>query len=73
MTTPQITIVDCVTGDIVARDMNETELAQYDADALQRDKSMKAKIKTNQATADKRQIILDRLGITNDELLTILS
>jgi hypothetical protein len=73
MTTPQITIVNCVTGDIVARDMNETELAQYEADALQRDKDIKAKIKTDQTAANKRQIILDRLGITNDELLTILS
>jgi hypothetical protein len=53
--------------------MNETELAQHQALQAQAKKDAAAKIKADQIAADKRQQILDRLGITNDELLTILS
>lgn len=73
MTTPQITIHDVATGETITRDMNETQLAQLDADMAQAKKDAAAQTKADQATADKRQIILDRLGITYDELKTILS
>ena len=73
MTTPQITIHDAITGETVARDMNETELAQLEADQAQAVKDAAAKTKADKAAADKKQQVLDRLGITNEELLAILS
>ena len=73
MTTPQITIHNALTGETVTRDFNETELAQLETDQAQAKKEATAKAKAEKAKADTRQTILDRLGITNDELLAILS
>ena len=73
MTTPQITIHDAITGETITRDMNETELAQLEKDLAQAKKDAAAKTKADKAAAEKRQTILDRLGITNEELLAILS
>lgn len=64
---------NCQTGETIIRDMTETELAQYEADQAQAKKDAATRTKAEQAKADKRQIILDRLGITNEELLAILS
>ncbi len=72
MTTPQKTIIDCVTGETVTRDFDETELRQFEAAQIQREKDAKAKAKTEQTLADKRQIILDRLGLTADEFNALL-
>jgi hypothetical protein len=73
MTTPQKTIFDCATGETITRDMNETELAQFEADIAQREKDTKAKAKADKAVADKRQTILDRLGLTTDEFQTLIN
>jgi hypothetical protein len=73
MTTPQKTIIDCVTGETITRDFDDAELAQLEADQAQAKKDATAKTKADKAAADKRQTILDRLGITNEELLAILS
>lgn len=73
MTTPQITIYDAITSETVTRDMNAGELAQYEKDQAQAKKEATAKAKADKLKADTRQTILDRLGITNDELLAILS
>ena len=73
MTTPQVNIHDCVTGETIIRDMNESELAQWEADQTAAKKEATAKAKADKAKADTRQAVLDRLGITNDELLAILS
>ena len=67
MTTPQKTIFDCVTGETITRDFTATELAEFEAAETQREKDIKAKAKAEQALADKRQTILDRLGLTADE------
>lgn len=72
MTTPQIVIFDALTGETITRDMNETELAKLETDQAQAKKDATARAKAEKALADKRQIILDRLGITNEELLAIL-
>ena len=72
MTTPQKVIFDAVTGETITRDFNETELAQLETDQAQAKKDATARAKAEKALADKRQIILDRLGITNEELLAIL-
>ena len=73
MTTPQITISDALTGQTVIRDMNETELAQHEADLTELKKEAAAQAKADQALADKRQIILDRLGLTADEFKTLIN
>ena len=73
MTTPQINIFDATTGDTIIRDMNETEFAQHEADIAQAKKEAAAQAKADQAKANQRQIILDRLGITDEELRAILS
>jgi hypothetical protein len=73
MTTPQITIHDVATGETITRDMNETEITQVDANIAQAKKDAAAQAKADQAAADKRQIILDRLGITTDEFKTLIS
>tara|TARA_R110000868_G_scaffold378073_1_gene643467 strand:- start:26 stop:244 length:219 start_codon:yes stop_codon:yes gene_type:complete len=69
----QITIHDAITGEIITRDMNETELAQIETDQAQAKKETTAKAKAEKTKADTRQTILNRLGITNEELLAILS
>jgi hypothetical protein len=69
----QIEIHNALTGETVRRDLDETELAQAEADQAQAKKDAAAKTKAEKIAADKRQVILDRLGITNDELLAILS
>lgn len=73
MSIPQISIHDAITGKTITRDFNETELAQLEADQAQAKKDAAAKAKADKAKADTRQTILDRLGITNEELLAILS
>jgi len=72
MTTAQITIFDALTGNTITREMNQTELQQFETDQAQTKKDAAARAKADQATADKRQIILDRLGITHEELKAIL-
>ena len=72
MTTPQITIHDAITGETVTRDFNAIELAQFEVNKSQTEKDLKAKEKADKALADKRQIILDRLGLTNDEFQTLI-
>ena len=71
--TLQKTIHNVITGEIITRDYNETELAELESDQAQAKKEATAKAKAEKIKADTRQTILDRLGITNEELLTILS
>ena len=73
MTTLQKTIIDCVTGETITRDFDDAELAQLEADQAQHKKDAAVQAKTDQAKADKRQTILDRLGITNDEFKTLIN
>jgi hypothetical protein len=70
---PQIIISDAATGKTITRDFNETELAQLEADQAKDKKEAAAKAKTEKAAADKRQTILDRLGITTDEFQTLIN
>ena len=55
--------------EIIDREMNAEELAQYNKDLLDWDH---AKDLVDQAAADK-QILLDRLGITADEAALLLA
>jgi hypothetical protein len=65
---PQVKIVDATTGEEIVRDATPEEIAQIEIDAAN-------EITRKAAEAEKaatRQAILDRLGLTADELKTIL-
>ena len=68
MSTPQIKIVNIETGEEIVRDANEQEIAQIQKDA---DESAKLKAEA-EAKAQAKQAILERLGLTAEELQTIL-
>jgi hypothetical protein len=72
MNPSQIEIHDATTGETVRRDLNEAELATAQAEKAQAEKDAKATAKAEQALADKRQTILDRLGLTADEFNALL-
>jgi hypothetical protein len=63
-----ITEINTITGDENVREMNTKELKQLDSDRAMKAKAAKAKEK---AEADKA-VLLARLGLTEDELKTIL-
>ena len=73
MTTPQKTIHNAITGEIIVRDYNADELAQYEKDKAQDLKDRADRAKAEDVRDRKRQEVLDRLGITAEELKTILS
>jgi len=67
-TRPIVRIHDLATDEVIDREMNDVEFAQYQADqAAQTIAKAEAKVKENAKTA-----ILDRIGLTADELKTIL-
>ena len=66
--TPQVKIVNVETGEEIMRDMNAEELAEHQANKAADAAYEVAKAK---AEADK-SAILARLGLTEDELKTIL-
>ena len=65
---PQIKIVDVETGEESVRDANAQEIAQIEIDA---NNAAQAKAQA-EAKAIAKAAILDRLGLTADELKTIL-
>lgn len=73
MSTPQITIYDVTTGEIVTRDFNATELAQLEIDKIQADKDDETLAKAQADKLAKRAAVMTRLGLTSDELLALLS
>jgi hypothetical protein len=73
MTTPQKLIYDCTTGETITRDYNSEELDQLAKDTTAAKLEKEAKLKAEEARDRKRQEVLDRLGITAEELKTILS
>ena len=67
-TRPLIRIHDIEINEVIDREMNDDEFAQYQADqAIQAAKQAEA-----EAKAAQRQAILDRLGLTADEAKLIL-
>ena len=69
MTIPMITIHNVETGEIVIREMNAEELAQYEADIA----SQAARQEAEAEKAAAKQAILDRLGLTAEEAALLLS
>jgi hypothetical protein len=72
MTAPQITIHNAITGETITRDFTADEIAQLETDQAQAEKEAKAKAEAEKTLADKRQTILDRLGLTADEFQTLI-
>jgi len=67
-TKPMIRIHNAETNEVIDREMNDVEFAQYQLDQ-ETYETQKAEIK---AKATAKAAILDRLGLTADELKTIL-
>ena len=65
---PQTTIHDAETGEIITRDMTAAEIKQREADKAEQLSAAEARAKSE---ADKAAL-LARLGLTEDELKTIL-
>ena len=68
MSKPTIRIHDMATGEVIDREMNDLEFAQYQAD--QADQAMK--IADAEAKATARAALLARLGITAEEAALLL-
>jgi hypothetical protein len=67
-TTLQIKIVNCETGEEIIRDATAEEIVQIELDAAEAEAQKSAA----DAKVTQREAILDRLGLTADELQTIL-
>ena len=65
---PMVKIHNAETNEVIEREMNDAEFAQYEADQAAQAVADAAKAK---AEADKAAL-LARLGLTEDELKTIL-
>jgi hypothetical protein len=65
---PQIKIVNCETGEEIVRDATVEEIAQMELDAAN-EAARKAEA---EAKAAEKQAILNRIGLTADELKMIL-
>jgi hypothetical protein len=65
---PQVKIYNCETGEEIVRDATAAEIAQIELDAIEFAKR-KEEFEAKEA---QRQAILDRIGLTADELQTIL-
>ena len=67
-TRPKIRIHNSETNEIIDREMNDSEFAQYEIDKA----DYLLKETESQAKTAAKKAILDRLGLTADELKTIL-
>jgi hypothetical protein len=71
MTTPQITIHDVATGETITRDLNADELAQLELDKARAEAQAEAQAKAQAAKLAARQAVLDKLGLTADEVAAL--
>ena len=72
MTTPKAFIFDCVTGETITRDFTTDELAQLEIDKAQAVKDAADKAKADADKQAARQAVLDKLGLTADEIAALL-
>jgi len=68
MTKPTIKEVNAATGEEVIRDMNEAEILQLEKDRAE----IKAQIEAYEQRIAAKAILLERLGITEDEAKLLL-
>lgn len=69
MTQPTIREHNLETGEIIDREMNTAELAQWKTDRL----ATETKLAAETAKAAEKQAILDKLGITAEQAKLLLS
>jgi gamma-glutamyl phosphate reductase len=67
-TRPMVRIHNSETNEVIDREMNDAEFAEYEADKILQSNAAELKAK---AEADKAALLV-RLGLTEDELKTIL-
>jgi hypothetical protein len=67
-TRPMVRIHNVETDEVIDREMNDAEFAQYEADQA----TQAAKKAEAEAKAAEKQALLDRLGITADEAKLLL-
>ena len=65
---PQVKIVNCETGEEIVRDATADEIAQMEIDTA----NTAARKAEAEAKATAKAALLDRIGLTADELKTIL-
>ncbi len=63
MSRPMVRIHDLATNEVIDREMNDAEFAEYEANKIKR---LEAQAEA-EAKAAEKQALLDRLGITADE------
>jgi hypothetical protein len=69
MTKPTVIIHNVETGEVIEREMNAQELAQWNADQA----SEAAQAQAEAAKAHEKSALLAKLGITEDEAKLLLS
>ena len=67
-TRPMVRIHNIETNEVIDREMNDAEFAQYEADQA----AAATQAAAEAAKAAQRQLLLDRLGITADEAKLLL-
>lgn len=72
MAYPEITVINCTTGEVVVREMSEAEHNQKLADDKENAANYAALKKAQAAKAAARQAVLDKLGLTADEAAALL-
>ena len=72
MTKFKLIEVNCETGQEILRDMTDEEQAQREADITKSAAEELAKLQAEEQAAAKRQALLDKLGITEDEAKLLL-
>ena len=73
---PMVRIHNLETNEVIDREMNDAEFAQYEVDQLAELERIQAKEELAAAEATKaaqKAALLDRLGITEDEARLLLS
>ena len=73
MPRPSILIHNAATGETVTREMDDAELAQYEADQAASAAAKAAQESDDAAQATAKAALLKRLGITADEARLLLS
>ena len=68
MTRPMVRIHDLSTNEVIDREMNDAEFAQYEADQA----AQVAQVAELEAKAAEKEALLARLGITADEAKLLL-
>jgi hypothetical protein len=69
MTRPTIKIHDCTTNEVIMRELNDEEYAQYQTDVA----ASEAKVAAKAEAEAEKAALLAKLGITADEAKLLLS